>query len=156
MNIILNLNNINSYNVCFLEPKKNIIMDGLFTKINFLNEYLTMNGIFIIFPIDQYSIENNEKKYYLKFNHTSNMRTVQEFPKLENNLLELYNTNHNRNKKKSMLLSKQLFNGYIKIYKENVHIIHDKLRLVMKISGIWENETEVGLTYKLFLSQEYI
>ena len=55
-----------------------------------------------------------------------------------------------------MLLSKQLFNGYIKIYKENVHIIHDKLRLVMKISGIWENETEVGLTYKLFLSQEYI
>lgn len=155
MNIILNLNNINSYNVCFLEPKKNIIMDGLFTKINFLNEYLTMNGIFIIFPIDQYSIENNEKKYYLKFNHTSNMRTVQEFSKLENNLLELYNTNHNRNKKKSMLLSKQLFNGYIKIYKENVHIIHDKLRLVMKISGIWENETEVGLTYKLFLSQEY-
>ena len=54
MNIILNLNNINSYNVCFLEPKKNIIMDGLFTKINFLNEYLTMNGIFIIFPIEQY------------------------------------------------------------------------------------------------------
>jgi len=156
MNIILNLNNINSYNVCFLEPKKNIIMDGLFTKINFLNEYLTMNGIFIIFPIEQYSIENNEKKYYLKFNHTSNMRTVQEFSKLENNLLELYNTNHNRNKKKSMLLSKQLFNGYIKIYKEKVDVIHDKLRLVMKISGIWENETEIGLTYKLFLSQEYV
>ena len=133
MNIILNLNNINSYNVCFLEPKKNIIMDGLFTKINFLNDYLTMNGIFIIFPIDQYSIENNEKKYYLKFNHTSNMRTVQEFSKLENNLLELYNTNHNKNKKKSLLLSKQLYNGYIKIYKENVHIIHDKLQLVMKI-----------------------
>jgi len=156
MNIILNLNNINSYNVCFLQPKKNIIMDGLFTKINFLNEYLTMNGIFIIFPIEQYSIENNEKKYYLKFNHTSNMRTVQEFSKLENNLLELYNTNHNRNKKKSMLLSKQLFNGYIKIYKEKVDVIHDKLRLVMKISGIWENETEIGLTYKLFLSQEYV
>ena len=156
MNIILNLNNINSYNVCFLEPKKNIIMDGLFTKINFLNEYLTMNGIFIIFPIEQYSIENNEKKYYLKFNHTSNMRSVQEFSKLENNLLELYNTNHNRNKKKSMLLSKQLFNGYIKIYKEKVDVIHDKLRLVMKISGIWENETEIGLTYKLFLSQEYL
>jgi hypothetical protein len=156
MNIILNLNNINSYNVCFLEPKKNIIMDGLFTKMNFLNDYLTMNGIFIIFPIDQYSIENNEKKYYLKFKHTSNMRTVQEFSKLENNLLELYNTNHNKNKKKSLLLSKQLYNGYIKIYKENVHIIHDKLQLVMKISGIWENNTEIGLTYKLFLSQEYI
>jgi len=156
MNIILNLNNINSYNVCFLEPKKNIIMEGSFTKMNFLNEYLTMNGIFIIFPINQYSIENNEKKYYLKFNHTVNTKTVQEFSKLENNLLDLYNNSHNRMKKKSLLLSKQLNNGYIKIYKENVHAFHDKLHLVMKISGIWDNETDIGLTYKLFLSQDYI
>jgi|TARA_Y100000389_G_C17467410_1_gene526913 hypothetical protein len=152
MNVALKLNNINSYNICFLEPKKNIIMDGSFTKINFLNEYFTMNGIYIIFLVNNYSFSNNENKNYLKFNYTQNKIFI-EYSQLENNLLDYYKNVKNVNKKKSCLLTKQLNNGSIKLYKENTKF--NDIHFILKISGVWENTNEIGLTYKLFLTQSY-
>ena len=80
MNLSLNLNDIKKYNVCFLEPKKNVIMDGFFTKINFLNELLTMNGIYIHIPIKHYTFDNHDTKHYIKFNYIK-----------DNNLSDFFN-----------------------------------------------------------------
>ena len=46
MNIAYSLDKINLQNVFFLDSKKNIIMDGKFTKIIHSNELITINGIY--------------------------------------------------------------------------------------------------------------
>jgi hypothetical protein len=54
--------------------------------------------------------------------------------------------------KPSYLLSKQLYSGKIKVYKEinNGENYEGKNKYyVIKLSGIWESNEEVGLTYKL-------
>jgi len=44
-------------------------------------------------------------------------------------------------------LGEQLRIGNIKIFSENIDITNNYL-LVLKISGIWETDTHIGLTFK--------
>ena len=47
-------------------------------------------------------------------------------------------------------LQEQLQNGFIKLYgDDNIKYGHQKkINFLLKISGIWENEKEYGITYK--------
>jgi hypothetical protein len=46
-------------------------------------------------------------------------------------------------------LKEQILNGNIKLYKEyNNKQEKSCCKIIIKISGIWENEEQVGLTYK--------
>jgi len=154
MNLSLNLIDIKSYNICFLEPKKNIIMDGSFTKINYLNEDITMNGTYIYFPINHFSFDIRDNKHYIKFNYT-NEKKLSDFINFESNILDYYNNinnNNNNNKTKNLLLTKQINSGYMKFYKNNINTNTQNNFFTLKISGIWENATNFGLTYKLLLT----
>ena len=52
MNLVLDENNYNINNIFFYEPVKNTVMDdSKFIKILYSNEFITLNGIFINFPI---------------------------------------------------------------------------------------------------------
>ena len=152
MNISLNLNDIKKYNVSFLEPKKNVIMNGSFTKINFLNELLTMNGIYIYIPIIHYTFDSHDTKDYIKFNFKDN--NLSEFFIFESNILDYYNECHNCTKNKKLLLTTQLQNGYMKYYKNNVKLNTSDVFFTLKISGVWESDIHIGLTYKLLLTKD--
>ena len=56
MNISINSFDFDIHNVSFLEPKKNILMEGYFTKINYLSQWFTMSGLFFYLPIKIKSI----------------------------------------------------------------------------------------------------
>ena len=43
MNIVLNIKDINTENIYLLESKKNIIMDGSFTKLLYSNHFLSFH-----------------------------------------------------------------------------------------------------------------
>ena len=152
MNISLNLNDIKKYNVSFLEPKKNVIMNGFFTKINFLNELLTMNGIYIYIPIKHYTFDSHDTKEYIKFNFKDN--NLSDFFIFESNILDYYNECHNCTKNKKLLLTTQLQNGYMKYYKNNVNLNTSDVFFTLKISGVWESDIHIGLTYKLLLTKD--
>ena len=152
MNISLNLNDIKKYNVSFLEPKKNVIMNGFFTKINFLNELLTMNGIYIYIPIKHYTFDSHDTKDYIKFNFKDN--NLSDFFIFESNILDYYNECHNCTKTKKLLLTTQLQNGYMKYYKNNVNLNTSDVFFTLKISGVWESDIHIGLTYKLLLTKD--
>lgn len=152
MNISLNLNDIKSYNICFLEPKQNIIMDGSFTKMNFLNEDITMNGIYLYIPIKHFSFDIRDNKHYIKFNYEKE-NNLSEILSFESNILDYYNNINNINKTKNLLLAKQVHSGYMKFYKNNININEKNIFFTLKISGIWENKSNIGLTYKLLLTR---
>ena len=56
MNISIDLPKVTLPNVYFLDKKTNIIMDGNFTKILYSNDCFTMNGLYILFPIESFNI----------------------------------------------------------------------------------------------------
>jgi len=162
MNITLDTKRFSLGNTIFLDTKRNIIMDGNFTKIIYSNEWFTLNGIFFLFPIETLSIQKIMNKMTMKFHpyQPLNLSIIQDFAKIEYRLIEYYKQMNKCNKKTSNLLAKQLYSGNIKVYKDyngdnyNSNIINninetDFSQYVMKISGIWETRDEVGLTFKL-------
>lgn len=154
MNISLDINRINIGNLFFLDTKRNIIMDGNFTKVLYSNEYFTMNGIYVIFPILVSNIEKNINKNIMKIHPYSvnNLSIIQDFAKLEVRILDYYKNTYRAKGKISNLLSRQLYSGSLKLYKEfNYHFEPNNApkQYIIKISGVWESNDEIGLTYKV-------
>ena len=151
MNISINSFDFDIHNVSFLEPKKNILMEGYFTKINYLSQWFTMSGLFFYLPIKIKSII--KEKSCIKFDPylPENHGFIQKFAAIENYLLDFYNSNKQLSFMKQTLLSKQLFNGTLKINYEDVDSIEPKeTDFIIKVSGIWQNTKEIGITYKLY------
>ena len=91
MNISINSFDFDIHNVSFLEPKKNILMEGYFTKINYLSQWFTMSGLFFYLPIKIKSII--KEKSCIKFDPylPENHGFIQKFAAIENYLLDFYN-----------------------------------------------------------------
>ena len=164
MNLSIDLHNFSLVNVNFLDTKRNIIMDGNFTKIVYSNQYFTMNSIYLDFPIEWQSIERMSNKKFIRFNPYSpkNLTLIQDIAKIEARVLEYFRTYCNINVKIMNSLSKQMYSGNMKIFQEYGHpscsdddgpkdefADKDNIRFVIKLSGIWENYQEIGITYKL-------
>jgi len=156
MIITLDLPKFTLTNLFFLDTKKNMIMDGNFTKLLYSNEWFVMNGLYLLFPIEINSSEKLMNKTQIRFNPYSqnNQHIVQDFAKVERKILEYYKQTRGANKKISILLHKQMASGIMKTSREfpnqNYSMDIEKLQYVIKISGVWETREEMGLTYKLF------
>lgn len=153
MNVNINTTQFITHNVSWLDTKTNIIMEGNFTKICYITPEMTMNGLYIRFPIDVSTLEIMDDRTQMKFNPYSNtnINIVKEFAKIEYKLLDNYLQTRQKPLKKIILLSKQLYSGFMKIYKENNQKFKpNNNSFYVKISGIWETCDECGLTYKLF------
>lgn len=154
MNIVANVNQISIFNLFFSEKKKNIIVDGSFTKVIYSNNMFSMNGLYIYLPLSNFSLNESNNNTFIHFNpyHKSNAYLNQELTKLEYHILDYYRKNNKSTKKIANVLSKQLYSGSMKLYKENKCSINKNagdLKLIIKISGIWETNTEIGLAIKL-------
>ena len=138
-------------NTYFLETKRNIIMEGTFTKIIYSNHNFTFNGIFLFFPIEVISIDKILNKYIMKLNPASetNAPILQDFSRIELKLIEYYKQMNHCVKRATCLFSKQLYSGHIKIYKDLDEYNKSGKQYIVKLSGIWETYDEVGVTYKI-------
>ena len=120
MIITLDLSKFNLTNMFFLDTKRNIIMDGNFTKLIFSNDWFVMNGIYILFPIEHTGSEKIMNKTQIRFNPflQYNQTLISEFSKLEKKILEYYKQTRACNCKISPLLHKQMMIGFMKTNKE--------------------------------------
>ena len=68
-------------------------MEGYFTKINYLNKWFTMNGLFFYIPIKIKSIIKD--KLSIKFDPycPDNHENINKFSIIEKDLLDFYNNN---------------------------------------------------------------
>ena len=153
MNFIINTLNFHIKDIALMECKKNIVLDGFFTKIGYLSQWNTMSCLLFFLPIEHKLLINENNSLGVKFDAYSphNLNIIKYFSKLEDNLLNYYMDYHGKKLNKSNLLNKQLFNGFIKINTTNKSTPKNK-KYIIKISGIWETRTEIGITYKIFES----
>jgi hypothetical protein len=174
MNIVINPTKFNSKNIFFLEKKKNNIIDGCFSKIIYSSEYFTMNGVFFVIPFVSKSsppitaLSNNipfvstkvsgreyqdlsESKYTVCFytHDVKNLQYITLLSEIENMIINTYKEMNGLKKRNNLVLTNQLYKGFFKIYKEkqNCKSPNEK-KYMLKISGVWENAEEVGITYK--------
>jgi hypothetical protein len=173
MNIVINPNKFNNQNIFFLDKKKNNIIDGCFSKIIYSSEYFTMNGVFFVIPFisksspNSIAISNNtqfapgfkisghqeliETKYTVCFytHDVKNLQYITLLSEIENSIINTYKEMNGLKKRNNLVLTNQLYKGFFKIYKEkqNCKSPNEK-KYMLKISGVWENAEEVGITYK--------
>jgi hypothetical protein len=153
MNIILDISQIETMNFVFLEKKKNIIVDGYFTKIIYSDPFVTLNSIYIYFPIQFQYVDKNVVKNIVFFTPSQNMTLMKEITQLEEQIIKYYKKEMNIQKMNNSSLYNQLKTGKIKIYKEyNNETVQSNMmvnsNMVLKISGVWETTHEIGIAYK--------
>ena len=145
MNILLDIEQFDIENIFILESKDNIVINGIFIKILYSTNFFTMNGIFLNLPLLQYDIRNFNGKNIVYFDINKNMDIISKFSKLENDIIHFYIKNKPSNKKIIYTFENQLKNGMMKFYTSSF----SKKKFYVKISGIWETTTDIGITYKL-------
>jgi hypothetical protein len=150
MNFIFDISEFKIENIHLFEKKKNIVIDGIFTKIVYSDELLTMNGIYLDFPLD---IQNSPITYTNRNVHfypygPKNLTYIKHFSLIEGTIIDYYKNFYNINKRVNLALTNQLYSGFFKLYRD-INDIKPLSNFVLKISGIWENKTEIGITYKI-------
>jgi hypothetical protein len=174
MNIVLSESNFNIDNIYFTEPIVNTIMDNsMFIKIIYSNKLITLNGLYLTMDIrvDHSELYFKKIKYTYDLKNSHNHSIINNLYSIESSILDKHTSSNLKTKK--YILHDTLKTGMIKIF-PNQPNIHNNLfntplsttnnshnqsnnhkhpsEFILKISGIWENDTEYGITYKLSTS----
>ncbi len=152
MNIVLTHNQFNSNNIYFNEPIQNTVMDNSrFIKLIYSNENIMLNGIFLFFNIKIINKETYFKKIKISYDisNSINKEILMNIYNIENNILLKYKST----KKPRSILYETLNSGVIKIFQNiDKDINNSNSSFILKISGIWEDDKEYGLTYKILFT----
>jgi hypothetical protein len=143
MNLVKCIEQYNDNNIFFCDPIKNNIMnEGSFTRILYSNDIISFNGVYLLIKLIDISCEKYYNKYKCNFNVNLHKDLIDNLKIIEDNILKKYKTN----KIPSFKIYEQLKSGHIKIFNN----IENKVNcsFILKISGIWETQSEFGLTYK--------
>lgn len=148
--LVLELNEYDPDCFYFLETEKNVLMDGLFTKMIYTQQNFTMNGLYYYFPIQYSTVEPCGDKYYIHFDPSlaANKAIIEIIYKLETQVLLHYASFTNRRKLSSMTMHKQLLKGKVRIHEPCPPLSENSSEYILKISGVWETDAEFGVTYK--------
>lgn len=192
MNLLCDISTFNPNYLFFLDTKKNMVVDGKFTKLVYSDSIVSLNGLYLYCPIEtlhsstiptthgcdlrspkistyehidyrlnRYTNEQGytvvTKKIPILFSilNPTNIQIMKELNRIEHEILEYYNEYFKINKVNVYLLRNQLKSGNIRVvHKVNVDHTsdsknyYDQRPLVVKISGIWETDMNVGITFK--------
>jgi hypothetical protein len=140
-------------------PIKNIMTNKIQSK-NIIQLDIINNKDIIQKIMD---IEKQLLFYYHEYHlHNSSMKSQTDLSRNNtNNMCSVERCNMQRFKGKNMIfnLRNQLQSGYIKYYKdynESSFFPKKAESFYIKISGIWENQTEIGITFKLIEYQKKV
>ena len=120
--------------------------NGNFIRIIYSTSFFILNGIYISIQINYTSVDKYYNKFKCSFDTNQYKELIEKLKIIEKGLL-----------KKSGILGKipqykiyeQLKNSNIKVFSDTFNKIDNTF--LLKIAGIWETETEYGLTYKFII-----
>lgn len=146
MNLVTTFDQYNSRYIFFLDAIKNtVIPNSSFIRIYYSNSNFTLNGIYLIINFVNTTTEKYYNKFKCNFNKNDNMQLIHNLYKFENEILEKYPI---KNKFPQNSLFNQINQGSMKIFADSEDVFQSNMKFILKVSGIWENENEYGITYK--------
>jgi hypothetical protein len=145
--LVKNIEQYNEDNVYFLEPIKNNIMNnGNFIRIIYSTSLFVLNGIYININLNYTSVDKYYNKYKCSFDTNQYKELIEKLRIIEEGLIKKISI---IGKVPQFKIYEQLKNGNIKVFSETSDKIGNAF--LLKIAGIWETETEYGLTYKFLI-----
>lgn len=145
--LVKNIEQYNEDNVYFLEPIKNNIMNnGNFIRIIYSTSLFVLNGIYIHINLNHTSVDKYYNKYKCSFDTVQYKEIIEKLRVIEEGLIKKISI---LNKIPQFKIYEQLKNGNIKVFSETSDKIGNSF--LLKIAGIWETETDYGLTYKFLI-----
>lgn len=149
MNLCMNINDYDENNIFFIEKVNNNILYNAYHHIHYSCEYITLNGIYIIIPFQFEYVQKYFDKYKCVLqNNKKNVQLIHTLQKIEQNILCKIGSN----KIPQFLIYENLLGNVIKL----LHFISTHHLLVLKISGLWENESHYGLTFKFIQVNHFL
>lgn len=148
MNVVIKENQFNISNVYYTEPIQNIVMDNSkFIKLIYSNENVMISGLCLLLHLKNTIKEVYFKKIKFTYDINTNKEILSKIYDIESIILHKFGNQ----KKQRNILYETLSSGIIKLFPNNEpNANHNNTNsFILKISGIWENETEYGLTYKI-------
>ena len=145
MNIIKSIDQYNINNIYLCDPiKNNVIVNGSFTRILYSTDIFTMNGVYLMIPFTEVTFEKYYQKYKCTFNMHHNLKTTNSLCEIESQLLQKVSSII-KHKTPQYQIQEQFKKSHVKIISDTTPNTNTFL---LKISGIWETETQYGVTYK--------
>ncbi len=152
MNIILDCddkkNSFNIYNVFFGKKVPNTIVENSsFYNIIYSTDTIILSNIHILIPLKSINIISYYNKYKVFFSPSVNFKIMNKIKNIEEEIILKFKK-FRTNKEPLYNLYNQIMTKQIKVNsKENLVEEKNTIRLLLKISGIWENETNYGIIY---------
>lgn len=163
MNLLCDIRDFKKGNLSFLETKKNMIIDGFFTKIIYTDSTISLNGLYLLCPFQidlgvaaslvaaGGAAPHTGKPRSIMLQIPPDERTIEMLSQIEYEMIEYYKDYFKMNKVNVYSLKNQLRLGTIKVHTDENLGIRETQGLTIKISGIWETETNLGITFKFYL-----
>ena len=150
MNIYSPLDKIQLNKIIFHQPIPNKFSNYTrFYKIIYNIKLFTLNSILLYFDVNYSLITIDNDRYKISLNYNDDF--LLKLKMFEEELLNRLNINLNKN---------TIFSLYNTILHNNVIYLNElktnKIRLYIRISGIWETDTHVGLTVKSSINSKTI
>jgi hypothetical protein len=142
--LTINLEDFSKYYLYFSNKIKNKIMKGTFSKIKYSTPLFELNMIYINIPLfflqqlNQISIDKN------------NFVICEKMKSIEKDILDYYCYYFSINKVAKYKLFNNMTLNSQKIQKNKNDANNKNELLLLKITGIWENDFEFGLIYKFY------
>ena len=111
-------------------------------RILYSNNVFVMNGIYLIVSFQNISVEKYYNKYRCNFDINFHKEMIDKIQVIEENILKKVKIN----KTPVFKIYEQIRNGNIKVFSDLQENIRNNF--ILKISGIWETDTNYGVTYK--------
>jgi hypothetical protein len=136
------------------KTKNNIIDDGYFHRLYYSDEYGTVKGFFLDFNLRNVHVERYFNKLKCNFNKNENSKIIGFIKIIEQIVLDILP--YKENKTPVYRLSEQLDNNFIKIFQSDNYknYKNENINLLLKISGVWSNEKQYGITFRLFFIRQ--
>lgn len=143
MNLVKKIEQYNNDFLFFCEPIKNNVMnEGNFIRILYSSDIMILNGIYLLINLTDITCEKYYNKYKCNFNISNHKEIIESLRIIEEEILKRYKTD----KIHSHKIFEQLKSGHIKLFNDVGNLTSSSF--ILKISGIWETQTNYGLTYK--------
>lgn len=147
MNVILTQDEYDISHIYYNEPIQNTVMNNSkFIKMIYSNEYIILNGVYLLLNFKNTAKELYFKKIKVKYDINNNKDLLKFIFEVEENILNKYPSL----KKPKKIIYDTMITGAIKLFPNDIDDLNNgKNSFILKISGIWEDQNEYGLTYKI-------
>lgn len=133
------------------KAKNNILNNAYFYRLHYSDEHFTTNGLYIYFTLKNVKIEKYFNKMKCIFDKYKNTKIVAFLKNLEITILKCLPTH--ANKILVYQIEEQLNNRFIKIFSNTECPTSKDIDILLKISGIWENNGEYGITFRFYVNR---